>query len=177
LAGASGGAAATVDDEPIVFVNGSTVLASVMHAAAAAGAEHPQVLQSEHHKTVSTTIERPSSIAGDGRGGVGRGGGGSEGSRRTTSSKSASGADLLRTVCEVDSPESDALFVHKFFCTYCDRGATWKREDREQLGLEKALKLAGLSKRAAAGTSGAAPDTFRIVYPMQHTVDDAVCAK
>jgi hypothetical protein len=177
LAGASGGAAATGDGELIVFVNGSAVLASVMHAAAAAGAEHPQGLKPEHHKAVSqTAIERPSSIAGDGQGGVGGGGGGSERSRRTASSKPANGAAQLRTVCEVDSPESDALFVHKFFCTYCDRGATWKREDREQLGLEKALKLAVHSKQAATGTISAAPDTFRIIYPMQHAVDH-VCAK
>lgn len=43
-------------------------------------------------------------------------------------------------VCEIDHPDSDLLFEHRFFCTYCDRGPKHNRADREKLTFESALE-------------------------------------
>ena len=68
-----------------------------------------------------------STLAEDPTPGVAKGGT-SDGGKSAVQSESES-----ELVCEVDHPDSDLLFEHRFFCTYCDRGPKHNRADRETL--------------------------------------------
>lgn len=54
----------------------------------------------------------------------------------------AGGDGIIKTnnvLCEIDHPDSDLLFEHRFFCTYCDRGPKHDRAEREKLPFESVL--------------------------------------
>lgn len=74
----------------------------------------------------------------------------------------AGGDGIIKTnnvLCEIDHPDSDLLFEHRFFCTYCDRGPKHDRAEREKLPFESVLD----------------GPNVRVVYPL--VPDSELCKK
>ena len=68
-------------------------------------------------------------------------------------------------MCEFDHPESEAVFTHKFFCTYCDRGPNHSRDKRETIAIESVLHASSTVPGPGRAAEGGGKGRVLVRYP------------